>query len=26
FPADILEMPFFNKDAPKYLNYGGKFQ
>ncbi|CAF3992621.1 unnamed protein product [Rotaria sp. Silwood1] len=22
FPADILEMPFFNKDAPKYLNYG----
>ncbi|CAF1189094.1 unnamed protein product [Rotaria sp. Silwood1] len=23
FPAAILQMPYFNKDAPKYLNYGG---
>ncbi|CAF1029171.1 unnamed protein product [Rotaria sordida] len=22
FPAGIFQMPFFNKDAPKYLNYG----
>ncbi|CAF3752104.1 unnamed protein product [Rotaria sp. Silwood1] len=22
FPAAILQMPYFNKDAPKYLNYG----
>jgi len=23
FPAGILQMPYFNKDAPKFLNYGG---
>ncbi|CAF1615486.1 unnamed protein product [Rotaria sp. Silwood1] len=23
FPAAILQMPYFNKDAPNYLNYGG---
>ncbi|CAF3073352.1 unnamed protein product [Rotaria sp. Silwood2] len=23
FPAGIFQMPFFNKDAPQYLNYGG---
>ncbi|CAF2098157.1 unnamed protein product [Rotaria magnacalcarata] len=23
FPGAILQTPFFNKDAPKYLNYGG---
>ncbi|UJR20406.1 hypothetical protein I4U23_023537 [Adineta vaga] len=23
FPAAILQMPYFNKFAPKYLNYGG---
>ncbi|CAF1080903.1 unnamed protein product, partial [Rotaria sordida] len=22
FPAGIFQIPFFNKDAPKYLNYG----
>ncbi|CAF1281467.1 unnamed protein product, partial [Rotaria sordida] len=24
FPAAILQTPMFDKDAPKYLNYGGK--
>ncbi|CAF1366913.1 unnamed protein product [Adineta steineri] len=24
FPAAILQTPLFDKDAPKYLNYGGK--